>query len=108
MGGFLVQSSHGAKGNFELVVPRTGGGLAHWFRKNDDPSLPWVGPTLMFGGTDDVDAAALIQSNFANFGSELNIPTHVGHATIRQTSGGVSCTRSALSASKSSWETACL
>lgn len=45
MGGFLVQSSHGAKGNFELVVPHSGGGLAHWFRKNDDPRLPWVGPT---------------------------------------------------------------
>ena len=29
MGGFLVQSSHGAKGNFEVVAPLTGGGLAH-------------------------------------------------------------------------------
>ena len=69
MGGFLVQSSHGAKGNFELVVPRGGGGLAHWFRKNDDPRLPWVGPTLMFGSTADVDDAALIQSNFGRVGN---------------------------------------
>jgi hypothetical protein len=27
MGGFFVQSSHGEKGNFEVVVPRSGGGL---------------------------------------------------------------------------------
>src|SRR5215216_5151445 len=77
MGGFFVQSSHGAKGNFELVVPRTGGGLAHWFRKNDDPRLPWVGPTLMFGGTDDVDAAALIQSNFGRVGN-LEVVANAG------------------------------
>jgi Domain of unknown function (DUF1929)/Glyoxal oxidase N-terminus len=69
MGGFFVQSNHGVKGNFELVVPRSGGGLAHWFRKNDDPGLPWSGPTLMFGSTDEVDAAALIQSNLGRVGN---------------------------------------
>jgi hypothetical protein len=29
---FLVQSSHGTTGNFELVVPRIGGGLWHFWR----------------------------------------------------------------------------
>jgi hypothetical protein len=77
MGGFFVQSSHGAKGNFELVVPRTGGGLAHWFRKNDDPRRPWVGPTLMLGGTDDVDAAALIQGNLGRVGN-LEVVANAG------------------------------
>ena len=69
MGGFFVQSSHGRKGNFEVVVPRSGGGLAHWWRDNDDPDRPWRGPTLMFGSTQDVDAAALIQSNFGTVGN---------------------------------------
>jgi hypothetical protein len=69
MGGFFVQSSHGQKGNFEVVVPRSGGGLAHWWRDNDHPSRPWRGPTLMFGSTKDVDAAALIQSNLGTVGN---------------------------------------
>jgi hypothetical protein len=77
MSGFLVQSNHGARGNFELVVPRGGGGLAHWFRKNDEPGLPWSGPTLMFGSTDEVDAAALIQSNLVRVGN-LEVVANAG------------------------------
>src|SRR5215216_7057233 len=77
MGGFFVQSNHGAKGNFEVVAPRGGGGLAHWFRKNDDPSRPWSGPTLMFGSTDEVDAAALIQSNLGRVGN-LEVVANAG------------------------------
>jgi Domain of unknown function (DUF1929)/Glyoxal oxidase N-terminus len=77
MGGFFVQSSHGRKGNFEVVVPRSGGGLAHWWRDNDDPDRPWRGPTLMFGSTQDVDAAALIQSNFGTVGN-LEVVANAG------------------------------
>ncbi len=77
MGGFLVQSSHGAQGNFEIVVPRDGGGLAHWFRDNDDPGLAWNGPTLMFGSTEDVEAAALIQGNFGSVG-DLEVVANAG------------------------------
>jgi Domain of unknown function (DUF1929)/Glyoxal oxidase N-terminus len=77
MGGFFVQSSHGGKGNFEVVVPRSGGGLAHWWRDNDDPDRPWSGPTLAFGSTHDVDAAALIQSNFGTVGN-LEVVVNAG------------------------------
>ena len=77
MGGFFVQSNHGVKGNFEVVVPRGGGGLAHWFRKNDDPGRPWSGPTLMFGSTDNVDAATLIQSNLGRVGN-LEVVANAG------------------------------
>jgi hypothetical protein len=37
----LIQSNFGIKGNFELVVPMSNGGLAHYWRNNDDPELPW-------------------------------------------------------------------
>jgi hypothetical protein len=69
MGGYLLQSSHGVKGTFEVVAPRSGGGLSHWRRDNDDPGLAWRGPTLMFGSTQDVTGAALIQGNFGRVGN---------------------------------------
>jgi hypothetical protein len=39
--GYLIQSNFGIKGNFEVVV-RVLGGLQHWYRNNDDPTLPWI------------------------------------------------------------------
>jgi hypothetical protein len=40
-----------------------GGGLGHYSRVNDDPDLPWYGPTV-FASNFNVDAVTLIQSNF--------------------------------------------
>src|SRR5438270_766100 len=34
----LIQSRYGERGNFELVTPAKDGGLAHYWRDNDDPS----------------------------------------------------------------------
>ncbi len=56
-------------GNFEMVVPLATGGLAHFWRVNDDPSLPWNGP-IPFGSSDAYDAVALIQSNFSRPGND--------------------------------------
>ena len=36
--------TYGTKGNYELVVPLQSGGIAHFYRNNDDPSMPWSGP----------------------------------------------------------------
>jgi Galactose oxidase-like, Early set domain/Glyoxal oxidase N-terminus len=60
--GFLVQSTHGTKGNFELAVPREGGGVAFFFRNNDAPGFPWYGPIVAFGSFEDVTATAMLQS----------------------------------------------
>ena len=57
----FAQSSHGTQGNFEVVAPFAGG-LAHWWRDNDDPSWHWWGPYPVDGT--DVDAVALIHSTF--------------------------------------------
>ena len=63
----LIQSNFGKKGNFELVVPRSGGGLAHYWRNNDASGLPWNGPNNFGAGT--VQAVSLMQSNFGSKGN---------------------------------------
>jgi hypothetical protein len=73
--GFLIQGSGGEMGNFELVTPSPFGGLAHCWRDNDHPALPWIGPT--FFGSGDVAAASLIQSNFGDPG-HLEVVARVG------------------------------
>jgi hypothetical protein len=63
----LIQSNHGRKGNFELVVPLVEGGLAHFWRNNDAGGFPWYGPYRFGSGT--LDAVSLIQSNFGSKGN---------------------------------------
>jgi len=38
----IIQSHYGFHGNFEVVTPMVQGGLAHWFRNNDSPAIPWI------------------------------------------------------------------
>ena len=47
-GGFFVQSNHGGKGNFEVVIPRIGGGVSYYWRDNDGPTHTWYDPFLAF------------------------------------------------------------
>jgi len=62
--GIFIQSTSGNAGNFEVAVPRVGGGADFWWRDNDHPALPWHGPILGFGGPEDVGGIGLIQSTF--------------------------------------------
>ena len=64
----LIQSSFGQVGNFEVAASRYNGGLAHSWRNNDAPNMPWSDPTV-FGR--DVDGrqqlfedVSLLQSSF--------------------------------------------
>src|SRR5262249_58757576 len=65
----LIQGRYGIMGNFELVVPSSSGGLVHYSRNNDDPTLPWSGPTFFGQSLGLVDAATMIQSNFGSPGN---------------------------------------
>lgn len=68
--GFFIQSAFGSRGNFEAVVPGRTSGLAHLWRNNDSPGLPWSAPTFFATGT--FAAASLIQSNLgAGLGLEV-------------------------------------
>jgi hypothetical protein len=74
----MIQSRFGARGNFELVVPLVGGGLAHMWRNNDDPSLPWSAPTPFGMGTGYYDAVTMTQSNFGDPGN-LEVVAQTGN-----------------------------
>jgi hypothetical protein len=65
----FIQSQGSTKGNFEVVAPLEGGGLAHYWRNNDEQDLPWSAPTLFGTGSGQFDAVSLIQSNFGNPGN---------------------------------------
>lgn len=65
----LIQSNFGFKGNFELVVPMSDGGLAHYWRNNDDPELPWYGPIKFGEDNGRFNSSSLIQSRFGSQGN---------------------------------------
>jgi hypothetical protein len=60
-----IPGTYGTMGNYELVTPLASGGMAHFFRNNDDPSLPWSGPVTFATDQGAVTAVSLIQSNFS-------------------------------------------
>jgi hypothetical protein len=65
----MIQSTFGNRGNFELVAPLASGGLAHWWRDNDDGAhMHWYGPNMFGMNLGKVDAVSLIQSNWGDPG----------------------------------------
>lgn len=75
----LVQSKFGQKGNFEVVAPYPGGGLAHYWRNNDDPNAPWYGPAVFGAGAGQVDAVSLILSDYNNLEIVARIGDKLAH-----------------------------
>jgi hypothetical protein len=76
----LIQSRFGTRGNFEVVVPASDRGLVHYWRNNDDPSLPWNGPTSFGRSLGPVDSVSLIQSNFGDPGNLEVVASSGGQA----------------------------
>lgn len=74
----LIQSTFGTQGNFEMVAPYPGGGLAHYYRDNDQPLMPWIGPNV-FGSPLAVGAVSLIQSRFNNLELVARIGNYLAH-----------------------------
>jgi hypothetical protein len=69
----LIQGRFLSRGNFEMVAPLRSSGVAHYSRVNDDPALPWFGPTIFGDNIGKIDAATMIQSNFSTGGSRGNL-----------------------------------
>ncbi|WP_102144332.1 hypothetical protein [Mycobacterium hubeiense] len=69
--GWLVQSRAGTPGNFEVVIPWPGGGLAHFWRDNNDgPNrFKWFGP-IHFGGSTLYNHATIVESDFRTHGDQ--------------------------------------
>ena len=72
----LIQSKFGKQGNFELVIPLVSGGFALFWRDNDNPGLPWHGPTIL-EETSRFAALSLVQSNFGSPGN-LEVASRIG------------------------------
>jgi hypothetical protein len=62
-------SRAGESGNFEVVIPWPEGGLAHFWRDNDDPRKTWHGPTVF--GRGRYQGASVIESDFRAFDGRL-------------------------------------
>jgi hypothetical protein len=82
----MVQSTHGTKGNFELVVPPPiGSGLTHLWRNNDASGLPWNGVSPF--GVEIVNAVDLIQGNFGTKGN-LELVAQIGSKLVALLANG--------------------
>lgn len=75
----LIQGRHEGRGNFEVVVPRQGGGMSHFWRDNDRPAHPWHRSTDFGEPGVRVDAVALIQSNYGNLEVVARIGPRLAH-----------------------------
>jgi hypothetical protein len=60
------QSHYGTKGNFEVVLPFSFGGLTHYSRNNDAANLPWSGGETFANDVGVVNGAVVIESSFGN------------------------------------------
>jgi hypothetical protein len=78
--GFLTQGHLGRRGNFELLVPHSEKGVAHYWRDNDNPTFPWFGPVIFAATLGKIDRVAVIESQLEGtatleslvlFGNEL-------------------------------------
>src|SRR5262249_31596218 len=65
----LIQGTYGDIGNFELVAPLANGGLAHYWRDNDNTALPWNGPDIFGTEAGKFEYVSLMQSNYGNSGN---------------------------------------
>ncbi len=74
----FIQSSYGMAGNFELAVPLAEGGLAYFWRNNDDERLPWEGPVKFAAEAGRLDGVSLIQGDFGEAGNLELVATDLG------------------------------
>ncbi len=79
----LIQGRFNIRGNFELVVPLASGGIAHYWRDNDDPRPSWQLGAVFGKELGHVDAVALIQSNIGQpLPGHLEVIARVGDHLI--------------------------
>ncbi|VVB69146.1 Uncharacterised protein [uncultured archaeon] len=74
----FIQSTYGMAGNFELVVPLAEGGLAYFWRNNDDERLPWEGPVKFAAEAGRLAGVSLIQGDFGEAGNLELVATDLG------------------------------
>jgi hypothetical protein len=56
-------------GNYELIVPLQSGGIAAYFRLNNEPGRPWQASAVFGQSVGPVEAVSMIQSHFGDPGN---------------------------------------
>ncbi len=74
----MIWSTYGNRGNFELVVPLANGGMARYWRDNDNETLPWNGPEVFGREAGMIQGVSIIQSNFGEQGNLELVAVDVG------------------------------
>ncbi|MFB3766267.1 MAG: hypothetical protein ACE14P_13610 [Methanotrichaceae archaeon] len=74
----MIWSTYGNRGNFEVVVPLASGGMAHYWRDNDNENLPWQGPEVFGREAGMISGVSIIQSNFGEQGNLELVAVDVG------------------------------
>ncbi len=74
----LIQSRFGTHGNLELVVPTASGGISHYWCDNDQPHPHWIHTGVFAAGLGQVDAVAMIQSNYGGPPGNLEVIARAG------------------------------
>lgn len=69
----LIQSTHGKRGNLEALVPLASGGMAHYFRDNDNTGRWFLNKVF---GSGNYRAAGLLQGQYGD-------PGHLEAACVR-------------------------
>jgi hypothetical protein len=90
----FIQSTFGARGNFEVVVAKTNGGLAHYWRNNDDPHLAWIVGPLFDAGSNPLvyrfEDVTMFQSSYGRlevFAAEKSARNKSSYNVIHYRSG---------------------
>ncbi|MGI8680701.1 MAG: hypothetical protein ACR2JO_00920 [Mycobacteriales bacterium] len=60
----FIHGPWGSVGNFEVAVSLAAGGLAHYWRDNDDPTPPWRGPIRLGDQAHVTNDAPLTHTTF--------------------------------------------
>lgn len=78
----MIWSTYGNRGNFELVVPLSSGGMARYWRDNDNEKLPWNGPEVFGLDAGMIHGVSMIQSDFGEQGNLELVAVDVGGRSL--------------------------
>ncbi|MEO1779001.1 MAG: trypsin-like serine protease [Pseudomonadota bacterium] len=84
--GSVIESRFGNARNYELVAPREGRRVVHFYRDNSDPGRPWR-RTVAFGGLENYDNASLIQSSYGILEAVVRNGDEITHFWRRSDTG---------------------
>lgn len=103
--GFIQSKRYGGVGNFELVAPLSDGRLAHLWRDNDDPAVPWRLAAVFGGRGAPAEWACVVESRSRSLdGGNLRVYVRVGERIRLWVRSGASARRSRDASPAEHWK----